>query len=200
MAVQIVQLELHTICAGQLCVNVLHFMGDTAETNKFIIARDMVRSFDLTDTNPGFDANKYMAAMSDQCFLSSVVARVVGLSPGPKYPKLYAAVDFIGQISAQMYSQQVAANFKFVTASGPDFTGRMFYPGVPDDYLVENRWTTDYVDLATTLMSDINAGIDVGAVNFDLCVYNRTTKTAEDVTNIALSPNPGTIRKRLSPV
>jgi len=199
MAVFIVEVEFHTICAGQLAVNVMHFAGDTAETDKFIIARDMVRAIDLTDANVGFDAEKYMAPMCDNCFLSSLSARVVGAAPGSKYPKLYTPGTYVGDQVDTLYSTTVAANIKLVTATGPDFTGRVFLPGVPETAIIENRFQEAYVDDIQQWTSDLQAGVEVGAVNFATHVYNRTTKTSEVVTNIDLMPNPGTIRKRATP-
>lgn len=199
MANRIVELELHSINAGQLSVTVTHWLGDTAEVDLFKVAKDLVLAVDETTANAGFTATKYMVPMSQDSFLSAIVGRVVGVTPGSKYPKLYSASAFVGQENGNVYSQQVAANIKLVTASGPDFTGRMFYPGIPEDQVVRNRWTADYASKIAVLASDLAAGIVVGAVTFDQVVYNRTTLAAELVTNRALSPNPGTVRRRLSP-
>lgn len=199
MANRIVQLELHTICAGQLCFNVLHFQADVAETDLFVIARNIVLAFDETTTNTGFSATKYMAAMADDCFLSAAVARVVGPTAGSKFPKLYAATDYEGALPGPISAASIACNLKLITASGPDYTGRIFYPGVPRDYLSFNRFITDYETAIATLRSDIMAGIEVGAATFEPVVFRRVGATAEPVTNIMMVPNPGTIRKRLSP-
>lgn len=199
MTQRILELELHTICGGQLCVNVLHFMGDTTEVDMFKLAKDMVNAIDTPTGSTTFTANEYMSPLSGACFLSALVARVVGALPGSKYPKLYAPADFPGGQSGEIYAQSVAANIKLVTASGPDFTGRVFLPGVPEDMLLRNRWDPDYVVLINTWRAAYEGGVEVGAVQFLPVVYKASTMTAEAVTNTALSPNPGTIRRRLSP-
>jgi hypothetical protein len=140
-----------------------------------------------------------MYPIGDTCFLSALVARVVGASPGSKYPKLYVPTSFAGGTSGSLYSTTVAANIKFVTATGPDFTGRAFLPGVVETFLIQNRWQSDAVDAYQQWTEDYMAPIEVGAVDFAPAVYNRMTKTAELVTNAVLMPNPGTIRKRATP-
>ncbi len=200
MANQIIELELHTICGGQLCVNVLHFRGDTAQTDMFQLAKDAVINF-LTDDPGGlFEASEYMFGMAASCFLSLVSARTVGSSPGPRYPKVVPEADFPGGQSGELYSQSVACNLKLVTASGPDLTGRIFYPGVPEDALVRNRWTTAYQGIIAEVRDSLLTGITIDAVNFNPVVYSETINGAEDVSNIMLVPNPATQRRRVSPV
>lgn len=199
MAFQVIELELHTICNGQLCVNVTHWRGDTAQTNLFTLAKDFIANFEGSVGTSPFTAAVYMAPMSYQAFFSAAVARVVGLVPGAKFPKLYAADAFVGQDANGLYSQSVAANLKLVTASGPDYTGRVFYPGIPETAMVETRWTTTWEATMVTLIEAWTDGITISTETFLPVVYKRLDKTSEPVTNMVLTPNPGTIRKRLSP-
>lgn len=194
-----VALELHTICDGQLCVNVTHWQGDQASTDHFQIAKALVEAVDETTANVGFTATKYMAAMSQDCFLSALVARVVSNGGGPRYPKLYPAATYPGQVADDLYSQSVAANIKFITSSDPDYTGRMFYPGIPEESLEANRWTTDFEDAINTLNSDLAAGIQALGITWDQVVWSKATQLAEVINHRTLVPNPGTIRRRLSP-
>jgi len=199
MATQIIQIEMHTICGGQLAVNVLHFRGDVTQTNLFIVAKDAV-DFIVTDTNPAkFNATMYMSAMSEECFLSAVVARCVAINEGPKYPKLLATLDFPGALGGGMYSTTVAANMKLVTASGPDLTGRIFYPGVPEAELVRNRFTTYYKTAFAGMRDAYMGGIESDGDDLAPVVVAFATNSAENVTNAVLTPNPATQRRRALP-
>jgi len=200
MAVQILEIEMHTICAGQLAVNVLHFRRDEAMTDLFQIAKDAVDLILAGGGSGSFNAESYMEAMSENCFLSLVSAKVVGGTPGPRYPKIVAESAFPGQQVGEVYSQTVACNLKLITASGPDLTGRIFYPGVPEDALVRNRFTDAYAAIIGQLRSDIMAGFAVIGPNWLPVVYSLTVLGAEDVTNIMLVPNPATQRRRVSPI
>jgi len=199
MANQIVQVEMHTICSGQLAVNVLHFRGDVTQTNLFLVAKDVV-DFIVTDvaTNK-FNATNYMIAMSEECFLSAIVARCVAINEGPKYPKLLATTDFPGAMSGGMYSTTIAANMKLVTASGPDLTGRVFYPGVPESEVFRNRFQSTYQTEFGKMRDGYMGGVESDGDDMLPVVVAFATNSAENVTNAVLCPNPATQRRRALP-
>jgi hypothetical protein len=194
-----VALELHTICDGQLCVNVTHWQGDQANTDHFQIAKALVEAVDGTTANAGFTAVEYMVSMSTSCFLSALVARVVSNGGGPRYPKLYPSDVFTGQVGDDLYSQSLAANIKFITSSDPDYTGRMFYPGIPEESIEANRWTSAFETQMNSLNAALASGIEALGITWDQVVWSKKTQLAEVINHRTLVPNPGTIRRRLSP-
>lgn len=198
MAARMVELNVNTICAGQLCTNVLHFVGDSAETNLWLLAKGIVDAFnDPADTS--VTAGLWQTVMSEEAFVSSVSARVLKPTPGTKAIIVFAVADYPGFIAGEIYSQSVAGVIKHVTASGPDFTGRTFLPAVPETWIVNGRFTDAARTAYNYFISGLAAGIDAD-VTYDQVIYKRLTGTWELVTNRQLNPNPGTIRKRLLPV
>jgi len=200
MANQIIQTEIHYIVNGQLAINVLHWFGDSSESDLFLVARHAVDALDGTFAGAGIVLADFTEIMSADAFISAVVVRVVGVAPGPKYVRVYPASTWEGEAPDNCYSQTVAANIKLITASGPDFTGRIFLPAVSEGFIETNRYTSAAEAEYATFRSRLAAGLVSDDGTFDLAVYNRTTKTSELVTNTMLVPNPGTIRGRVSPV
>jgi len=198
MAERMFELNVNVIADGQLCTNVLHFSGDSAETNLWLLAKGVVEAFrDNADTS--VSAALWASIMSEDAFVSSVTARVLRPTAGTKAVLVFGAADFPGIRTDGIYAQSVAGVIKHVTASGPDFTGRTFFPAVPEEDIADGRFTDDYRTAANVVISGLAAGLDADVI-YDQVIYKRSTGTYELVTNAQLNPNPGTIRKRLLPV
>lgn len=200
MATHCLESVITTIAAGQLCQNVMHWqIVDPVETDLWKLAKN----FNTALVSPAAGTPLWEAlagAMSSDAFISSFRARVLKPNPGTAAIKVWGEGDLPGTLSPDIYAQSVAGVIKWVTASGPDFTGRNFIPAVPEDAIIAGRFTADYIAAAVNFAGIALAEIETADGNWRLVVYKRITGTWEIVTNGMLVPNPGTIRKRLIPV
>lgn len=199
MAVQMMECNINYIADGQLCTNVTHWSADVVETNLWNLAKRFVAALDAPTAGDAiYEAIR--GIMSDDCFISSAFARVLLPSPGTKAIKVYPSGDFPGLVASEIYAQSVASVMKSITASGPDYTGRTFFPAVPESMLVKGRFTDTFRPLFNDVMAAFDAGIVTADGTWDQVIFKRSNNTYEPVTNRQLNPNPGTIRKRLLPV
>lgn len=188
------------ICGGQYAMNVTHWELESAETNLWLLAKRHLAAWESPVAGDDM-MNKICGIMSEQAAISSITCRVIRPSPGTKAIKVFPLADYPGTFGMNdIYSQQVACNMKEITASGPDKTGRVFFPGIDEASLLNGRWTTDFITVFNALASLWMTGIDSTDGNWTPAVYTRSDHTWESVTNVMLAKNPGTIRRRLSPI
>jgi len=199
MPLQTIETTITTLAAGQLCQNVMHFQLDITPTNLYQTARkfnDGLAGFSAT----GFTLSQYITLMSESAFISSIRAQVIKPSPGVAAIAVFQTTDFVGARSEGIYSQSVAALIRLFTPTGPDYTGRIFVPGIAEEDIINTRYTDDFISTVTTMIDTLIEGVESADGFWKPVVYRRATATSELVTRAQLGINPATIRRRLTPV
>lgn len=185
---------------GNYAAVVHHWVGDdsggqTAFEMAQLLADALESDAGATDTLFGLICN----IMGDDCFISSIRTRRLSGGGGATYMKAFANTDYPGVYGSNSDAAQVAACMLKFTATNPKIQGRTFWPGVPEDALLEGRFVDGYLNELLNLYNRFLLSF-VSTVSFYARLKHGPVPTYTALSALETSPTPGTIRRRLVPV
>jgi len=200
MAIQSLESVIGFNIGGNYAAVVHHWRTDDDDTQSaFELAKDLATALE-TDVGPGstlFDM--ITAIMADDCFISSIRTRRLTSGGGATYAKAFAPGDWPGVVPAPSDSAGVAGCMLKFTETNPKLDGRTFWPGVSEDSVVDGRfilqYETDMLALGARYLDTFTEDEVFYAVLKHGAIPSYTI-----ITDVELSPTPGTIRRRLVPV
>jgi hypothetical protein len=136
--------------------------------------------------------------LSNQSVIRSYSARRRNSGGGPTAT---LASGVFGTDTNQVVSGMIAANNYLIPTAGPPWKeGHIYWPGVPQDFLSEDVFTTAAVTAYNAITSAIDSfGPDANSNSWKLVIYHKKTDTASLVDAKGVRPKPTPIGKRIVP-
>lgn len=204
MATHRFELGLSMVVGGNFSTIVQHWSitDPVGAPNAFQLARDLCKTFGTE--NPVTEFFGIPTILSSDSFISSIRARQLSPTGGQQFAEVFSPDAWPGTQAANVDSASVAACVIWLTNGGAGINGRTFFPGVPQEVLLQGRFQNAFKDLVTDLGNNLIAGAasDAGYGDWDFVLQTGTSPsfTYHNIVHGYLSPTPGTQRRRLIPL
>jgi len=187
-------------CGYDFAMIVQHFgVNNPTETNAYKLAKEVLTALG----NPGVSdyVGNLAHSIGDDCFIQAMRVRQLAPTSGQTAVQVYGPADLPGDFGTDHEASQVAGCVIWLTAADAGLNGRTFVPGVPEDALVQGRFTAGYKSAIQSWADIILAGITFASGELNLYLKHGVLPAVyTEITNGYISPTPGTQRRRLVPI
>lgn len=116
-------------------------------------------------------------------------------------PTAVQQVNMMGSVEGQGGPNGVCSNVQLFPADTPyqRKTGHIYFPAIPQGFMVDDGFTNDYATAITTLMGLIELPLLVDTGSLELVVYDRTTDTGIELGDWQLAAGIYTKVRRQKP-
>lgn len=172
---------------------------DPSETDDWVNANALYQALD--DGGPGVSwLSKLQALLSQDSFISSIVARRIYPTGGNSAGQAFEVDDLPGAVADTITTGQIAWCIIWSAGEVDTYSGRNFIPFVPENRLESSRWTGAATTSAEAFITKHIVGHSTAGGIFMPCIIHSDTHTGELVSGGYLSPTPGTQKRREVPI
>lgn len=199
MAIKNFEAVISWIAAADYGAIVQHFQfDDSGSVSSFDAAKSLADGI-VTPASGDSYLEALLGIMAENAWVSSIRTRRVGVA-APSFWRGFIPGAQPGVRSGNASPSQVAACGIVLTAGEAGLTGRNFYGAVSVEDVAGSRFTMDYKEAFSDVVTILQNPIDCSVGNFRFALKHGGTPTYTLAAHMYLSPQAGTQRRRLRPI
>lgn len=180
---------------GKRAQNVMHYQSESApsSTDPYQIASQFASGFDSVIET------LLTSCLCPDTVLSAYSSKVADGSGGPTFSE---GIGVPGTQTGHSLSMLVAANIALLPGTPPykRKIGHIFVPAMPETFCDGDLLTTIGDAFYGALANGFSLPVTAAGVQWQMVIFDRTTKTGTPISDFVIKPNVSGHRRRLRPV